>query len=118
MNQFTIFKPLFAQILLTFLVWSWLLYGRVSTLRRNKINPQKTADETKAKLIFKSYENQSDNLENLFELPVLFFTAVFLIAFTGIEDSLYVSAAWTFVVTRAIHSFIHCTSLSIDFMPT
>jgi hypothetical protein len=113
MTQNEIFQPLFVQVLLTFLVWSWLIWGRVSTLLRTKTNPQKTADEVQARVIFKKYENHSDNLENLFELPVLFYVIVLLIAFTGVVDSVYVYAAWAFVITRTIHSIIHCTTNKI-----
>jgi hypothetical protein len=109
MTQFKIFLPLFAQILVTFLVWCWLIWGRVSTLLLSKTNPQKTADEAQSRKIFKNYENQSDNLENLFELPVLFYVSILIVAFAGLTNSFYLYAAWTFVFTRAIHSVIHCT---------
>lgn len=101
--------PLCAQVFLTFLIWSWLMWGRVSTLLRAKINPQKTADEVQQKVIFKKYENQSDNLENLFEMPVLFYVAILLIVYLGLIDSFYLYSAWAYVFFRTIHSIIHCT---------
>ena len=108
MTHAELFQPLCAQVLLTFLIWSWLVWGRVSTLLYGRINPQKTADEAQSGKIFQKYENQSDNLENLFELPVLFYVAILLIAFIGVADSFYLYTAWAFVLSRTIHSIIHC----------
>lgn len=109
MNHLRMLDPLFAQVLLTFLVWSWLLWGRVTTLTWGKINPQKTQDEEQSRKIFHAYQNQSDNLENLFELPVLFYIAVLIVFFTQTADLVFVYLGWGFVLGRAIHSLIHCT---------
>lgn len=110
MEHLTILQPLLAQVLLTFFIWCWLIWGRVSTLYYSKINPQKTADDAQAKIIFKKYENQSDNFENLFELPVLFYFIVLLILFFKMQDTLNIFLAWTFVLNRMIHSLVHCTT--------
>ena len=57
----------------------------------------------------KSAVNPSDNFENLFEMPVLFYVAALLIFVTGLTDPIYVFGAWAFVALRAIHSIVHCT---------
>ena len=53
--------------------------------------------------------NPSDNLKNLFELPVLFYALALLLFVTNRVDATYVAAAWAFVVFRAAHSVVHCT---------
>jgi len=51
----------------------------------------------------------SDNLKNLFEIPVLFYVLAIYLFVTRRVDAGYVNAGWVFFVFRVIHSFIHCT---------
>jgi hypothetical protein len=53
--------------------------------------------------------NPSDNLKNLFEIPVLFYAFVLYLFVTQQVDAVYVNAAWVFVVFRALQSAVHCT---------
>jgi hypothetical protein len=53
--------------------------------------------------------NPSDNLKNLFEIPVLFYALALYLFVTNQVDAAYVSAAWIFVAFRALHSALHCT---------
>jgi hypothetical protein len=56
-----------------------------------------------------SVSNPSDNLKNLFEIPVLFYVLVLYLFITKQVDAVYVNAAWVFVVFRVLHSAVHCT---------
>ena len=53
--------------------------------------------------------NPSDNLKNLFEIPVLFYALALYLFVTNHVDDTYVSAAWIFVAFRVFHSAVHCT---------
>ena len=53
--------------------------------------------------------NPSDNLKNLFEIPVLFYALTLYLFVTNHVDAAYVSAAWVFVAFRVLHSAVHCT---------
>ena len=54
--------------------------------------------------------NPSDNLKNLFELPVLFYAlALLLVRHESRRRRRTSSAAWAFVVFRVAHSLVHCT---------
>ena len=44
---------------------------------------------------------------NLLELPVLFYVVCLLMLATGRFDSVQVSLAWLFVITRYVHAFIY-----------
>src|SRR5882672_9898062 len=44
---------------------------------------------------------------NLLELPVLFYVACLLMLTTGRYDSVQVSLAWVFVITRYVHAFVY-----------
>ena len=100
----------FSQLLITFMIWARLLYFRITTHTRRKIHPQKVADEEQAKIIYKDGVNLSDNFENQFEMPVLFYAIVLFLLVQnhiGIWECIF---AWGFVFFRAAHAFIHTTT--------
>jgi hypothetical protein len=53
--------------------------------------------------------NPSDNLKNLFEMPIIFYALVLYLFLTKQVDMVYVTAAWGFVLFRTMHSAVHCT---------
>ena len=107
----SLFAPVCAQALLTFVVWLFLMYSRVVTPLRLKIDPNVLSDEShpKAQILLKAGTHLSDNFENLFEIPILFYVASLTIAVTRLADVLYVKLLWAFVILRILHSLIHCT---------
>jgi hypothetical protein len=110
MTQSTIFSPFFATVLLTLLVWMYMYIRRISFIINRKINPQDLAVPSAfAQISPPSVSNPSDNLKNLFEIPVLFYALILYLFVTRQVDSVYVSAAWVFVGFRALHSAVHCT---------
>lgn len=110
MHVKSILYPLFAQVALTFSVWIWMIFSRVSFVVKNRIRPQSLADGDDAERILKNVANPNDNFENLFELPVLFYVAILLIYVTNATDPFYLVAAWFFVFFRVLHSLVHCTT--------
>lgn len=100
---------MFAQVLLTFSVWICLLYYRLSTIMRNRIHPQVVATEAKFDEVYKTGVNLSDNFENLFEVPVLFYAAILTLAYLQKDDSTALGLSWAFVAFRAAHSIVHTT---------
>jgi hypothetical protein len=116
MNQSAIFSPFFATILLTLIVWIYMYIRRLSFISGLKINQQElAAPGVLEKLSPPSVINPSDNLKNLFEIPVLFYAIVLYLFVTKQVDSIYVNAAWIFFGFRVLHSAIHCTSNLITF---
>jgi hypothetical protein len=108
MENKLIFMPIFGQVALTFMIWVWLYVTRLSTMARDRIDPQVLADESGYALLRK-VAGPSDNFENLFELPVLFFALGILIIVSGKSDPWFGVWMWGFVWLRALHSIIHCT---------
>ena len=53
--------------------------------------------------------NPSDNLKNLFEIPVLFYALALYLYVANQVDAIHVAAAWVFVAFRVLHSLVHCT---------
>ncbi|NDG85043.1 MAG: hypothetical protein EBX52_08410 [Proteobacteria bacterium] len=101
--------PLFAQALLTFLVWFALVVYRVTVIKLKRIDPQVLADEAKNQEIYRAGVHLSDNFENLFEVPVLFFAGILVSIQTGFSDEKQLLLAWTFVALRSGHTLVHVT---------
>ena len=110
MTQEDIFSPFFAMLLLTFLVWLYMYVRRINFLNSNKIDPQDLiGSDALAKISPPNVSNPSDNLKNLFEIPVLFYALVLYLFVTQQVDPVYLNAAWIFVIFRWSHSIVHCT---------
>jgi hypothetical protein len=110
MTQEAIFSPFFATILLTMVVWVYMYIRRIGFINSQKINPQDLVTSgSLAKITPPSVSNPSDNFQNLFEIPVLFYALILYLFVTKQVDPVYVNAAWIFVVFRILHSAVHCT---------
>ena len=110
MQQTAIFGPVLALMLLTSVVWVYMYVRRIAFIQGREISPRalETPGEL-ARLSPAAVSNPSDNLKNLFELPVLFYALALYLYVTSQVDAVYWLAAWTFVVFRAVHSLVHCT---------
>jgi hypothetical protein len=109
MAQTAIFGPVFAMMLLTLAVWVYMYIRRISFINRNNFSQQELSPMVFAQLSPPAISNPSDNLKNLFEIPVLFYAlALYLFAVKQV-DALYVDAAWIFFAFRVMHSAVHCT---------
>jgi hypothetical protein len=110
MPQTAIFGPFFATIFLTLLVWVYMYVRRIAFIRGSRLSPEDLAvPGALAQLSPPEVSNPSDNLKNLFEIPVLFYALVLYLFVTNQVDAAYVTAAWGFVGFRALHSAVHCT---------
>ena len=110
MPQTAIFGPFFATIFLTLLVWVYMYARRIAFIRGHELSPKDLAvPGALAQLSPPEVSNPSDNLKNLFEIPVLFHALVLYLFVTNQVDAAYVTAAWSFVGFRARHSAGHCT---------
>ena len=105
----TIIQPALTMVALTFMVWCYMYFKRLSFIRVHSIDPQSVATRALGAKSLAAVSAPSDNLMNLFELPVLFYVLVVLLLVTGQASQGFVAAAWAYVALRALHSFIHCT---------
>ena len=101
--------PLLAQVALTFVVMIIMYRRRVTEMQTKRIHPQRTKTRSKALGVLTDSETAANNYTNLFESPVLFYTAILLTLILMVQDSILVILAWTYVGSRAVHSFIHIT---------
>lgn len=110
MAQSAIFGPVLATMLLTLVVWTYMYARRLTFIRRNRVSPVDLAIPGElARISPPAVQNPSDNLKNLFEIPVIFYALALYLYVTNQVDATYVGAGWTFVAFRSLHSAVHCT---------
>ena len=100
--------PMFAMVLLTFVVGGITFVARVNSVKTGTVNVRyfkiMQSDDVPESLIQKS-----NNFTNLFQVPTLFYAAGCLIISLGMINELTVILSWLFVLSRVIHSYIHIT---------
>jgi hypothetical protein len=108
MTQTNLFYPLLIQVLLTFFLLFRMAFLRFKALKNKNViikdialgQDAWTENATKAE---RSFDSQ-------FEMPVLFYAAVFSGIFLPLDSNLFLILSWVFVITRLLHAFIHSTS--------
>jgi hypothetical protein len=86
-----------------------MYYTRITEILRRRIPVQGLAQAVEAKRLLKDVAGPSDNLVNLFEIPVLFYVCSHYFVRNG---SLKRSLSWlrlSLVLLRYGHSLIHVT---------
>jgi hypothetical protein len=108
-EQERIFGPMFALMLLTVVVWAYMYAKRIPFIRSLNIEPDQLTPAELARRSPPSVSNPSDNLKNLFEMPIIFYALVLYLFVSQRVDAIYLTAGWAFFVLRALHSAVHCT---------
>jgi hypothetical protein len=110
MDQARIFAPFFAMLFLTAAVWIYMYVRRIKFITANRLGQRELGLPGElARRSPPEVSNPSDNLKNLFEIPVIFYVLVVYLFVTHRVDEIYVGAAWVFVAFRVLHSAMHCT---------
>ena len=105
----SILLPGAALVFLTFIVLATMFRRRVRQMKAERIHPQAVATSGQSAALLTDCA-PADNFRNLFELPVLFYFALAACAATGLADTATLALAWVFVASRAVHSWIQCTT--------
>jgi len=108
-TQQEIFGPVLALILLTWVVWAYMYAKRIPFLRSSGLEPNQITPAELARRSPPEVSNPSDNLKNLFEVPVIFYALVLYLFAAEQVDTLYVLGSWAYVLLRVLHSAVHCT---------
>jgi hypothetical protein len=108
MSVMEVLLPVFAQVILTFVVAYMLAFQRVTlvragALRGKKISLREPNWPDRVRQIENSYLNQ-------FEMPVLFYVLMILLLITRQADFILMTLAWIFVALRIVHAYVHLTS--------
>ena len=97
------------MVFLTFAVWVYLFALRIPEINRLGIDPDELQDRAESHKLLTVSGAASNNLKNLFEVPILFYLAAMIAMLLMIQDGLLVGLAWGFVILRVVHSVIHCS---------
>lgn len=104
--------PMFAMILLTFTVAGYLLKMRITAVRTGQVKLSSfrlnNADDMPIKML-----QAARNYSNLFEVPVFFYAAGCIALALHINTLSIVILGWLFVLSRAIHSWIHLSGNNV-----
>jgi hypothetical protein len=104
--------PLFVQVVLTFVLYCWMAYYRVTLIRRGAVHPRNVALREPN---WPPHVLQVSNAaHNQLETPVLFYVLTILAIITRHADVLFVVLAWIFVLTRIAHAYVHVTTNRIS----
>lgn len=107
MSIFNILWPVFALVALIFGILFATVITRFRYMKSTPPGRGDFADNASMSRYFGPIAAPSDNLRNLFEMPVLFLTLVALLLITRHADNVQVVLAWLFVAFRYAHSIIH-----------
>lgn len=102
-----ILLPLFVEVFLTFVIWSWMAALRARDFNSGAVRPDNIA------LREPNWPKRTTQLENAFsnqfELPVLFYVLTILEYVTHLAGIVFVVLAWVFVILRILHACVHVT---------
>jgi hypothetical protein len=108
MSTQAILLPLFAEVILTFLLLFWLAPLRARDFKAGIARPDNVAlrePNWSPQTLQVAY-----SFSNQFELPVLFYVLTILEYVTHNAGVAFVVLAWIFVVCRYLQAFVHVTS--------
>lgn len=104
-----ILYPVFAMMALTIFCIVRLGLLRYVAVRRGEVDPRFFS-------LYRGYEEPeklatySRHVVNLFEAPMLFYVIILIAFVTGQTGNWLLGLAWTYVVLRLFHSYVHLTS--------
>ncbi len=108
MDNNLIFLPVLIQILLTIIVFVALGIVKSRAVKLGLVDLEKRALHPDAWP--DSVLKVSNNINNQFETPVLFYALALMLWAMNAVDAFALIFAWGFVVTRIVHAYIHTGS--------
>ena len=108
MNGNLIFGPVLAQVLLTLAVYVLLIREKVRAIKAGQVNKERRALHEDAWP--DSVLQINNNIRNQFEVPVLFYVVSITLWALDAVGIVALVAAWAFVASRVVHTWIHLTS--------
>jgi hypothetical protein len=103
-----ILLPLFVEVALTFILWFWMAYYRVTLVRGGEVQPR---DVALRQPNWPPHVLQVHNAaHNQIETPMLFYALTVLAIIARQADMAFVVLAWVYVVFRVLHAYVHVTS--------
>ena len=108
MNNDLIFLPVLAHIILIFMVYIYL--GRVKTRAIEEGNVDRQNASLNPKAWPEYVVKVSNNLDNQFESPILFYMLSVIYYLTNNVNNILIFIMGIYVLSRYIHAYVHVTS--------
>ena len=110
MSQVAILYPVFAQVLLTVVIYVLLLTARARAVGAAG-HQRGSGDLAMGRFPWpEDAEKRAHSQRNQFELPVLFYAVTGFALILAAADLTMVALAWAFVASRILHAAIHIGS--------
>ena len=104
----TLFLPMLAMFL-----WTLAMFVRNAVLRIRAIRSRHVSmrffEVFKGAEMPENLQKASNNLNNLMQLPQLFYVICLYISFSSLTDPVFTAIAWLYVALRAAHGIVHVT---------
>ena len=106
MHNYYLIYPMFAMVLLTFLVLIQLFRTRTRSVARGSVKAS----------YYKTYQGDAEpeaalkltrHFSNLFEAPTLYYVACLAGLTMHVTDLAFLIMAWAYVLARLVHAYIH-----------
>ena len=106
MHDYCLIYPMFAMVLLTFIVLIRLFRTRTQSVASGAVKAS----------FYKTYQGDAEpeaaqkltrHFSNLFEAPTLYYAACLAGLTMHVTDLAFLIMAWAYVVARLIHAYIH-----------
>lgn len=108
MSSSAIFLPAVAMVLLATVVLLRTFFERRRQVRAERIHFRDIPSASQMAARFTD-TRAADNYRNLFEMPVLFYLALWVAYATSQVSAPVLAMAWSYFGLRALHSAIHCS---------
>ncbi len=106
--------PLFAMVVLTFVVWATMGMRRTRAVATGATHLSRFAVRG-LDGVTPEAQQVSDHFRNLFEMPVLFYVAVLLALHLGLAGWALPMLGWAFVLLRGVHAWVHLGSNEVRY---
>jgi hypothetical protein len=110
MENSPLLMPMLVQIGLMLVIAFWLVWARVGSVVRGKVDIKDVAKDGWQGWI----KNAGDNYSNQYEMPTLFFAICLIFLVTHSVSPIIVTLAWAFAGFRILHALIHVTYNNIN----
>jgi hypothetical protein len=107
-----ILLPLLVEVALTFILWFWMAYYRVTLVRGGEVQPR---DVDLRQPNWPPHVLQIHNAaHNQIETPLLFYVVTILAILSRQADMAFAILAWVYAIFRLLHAYVHVTSNRIS----
>lgn len=109
MSGYELVYPMFALVVLTFIVLVSLFRTRAASVRQGNVKAS----------YYRTYVGETEpdesiqlsrHFSNLFEAPTLFYVVCVTVMAAGLTDMIFIGLAWSYVSLRVAHAYIHTGS--------